>query len=81
MTMLAVAEETGRSAPKAAAMGSSTKKTCLAPARMVASKTMRLSTGAAPQGTHTTTRGLGCQGALRGAALAMNAESMAQATS
>ena len=46
----------------AAAMGSSMRNAWRAPAVMVASKTARFSTEVTPLGTHTTTRGLGCQG-------------------
>ena len=52
----------GSPAPIAAAIGSSMRYACRAPADMVASKTARFSTSVTPDGTHTTTRGLGCQG-------------------
>ena len=48
---------------------------------MVASNTARFSTEVAPQGMHTTMRGLGCHGYLRSAALLMKAEIMASVTS
>ena len=61
-TMEPVGLSTGRPAPMAAAMGSSMRNAWRAPAVMVASKTARFSTEVTPLGTHTTTRGLGCQG-------------------
>ncbi len=52
----------GSPAPIAAAMGSSMRKACRAPACMVASNTARFSTSVTPDGTQTTTRGFGCHG-------------------
>ena len=52
----------GRPAPIAAAIGSSMRYAWRAPADIVASKTARFSTSVTPEGTQTTTRGLGCHG-------------------
>ena len=49
----------GRPAPSAAAIGSSIKKACRAPAAMTASYTARFSTSVTPVGMPTTTRGRG----------------------
>ena len=80
-TMEPVGSVTGRSAPIAAAIGSSMRYAWRAPAWMAASKTARFSTDVAPQGMQMTMRGLACHGYLRTAALLMNAESMASVTS
>ena len=61
-TMEPVGSSIGRSAPMAAAMGSSMRYAWRAPAEIVASKTARFSTEVTPEGTHTTTRGRGLQG-------------------
>src|ERR671935_658391 len=55
--MFPVGSPTGRPAPIAAAIGSSIRYACLAPALSVASSTARFSTPVTPDGTHTTTRG------------------------
>ena len=61
-TIEPVGSSIGRLAPMAAAMGSSMRNACRAPAEIVASKTARFSTEVTPEGTHTTTRGRGLQG-------------------
>ncbi|MQM36208.1 hypothetical protein KBTX_00189 [wastewater metagenome] len=53
------ASSTGMFAPIAAAIGSSTRKTSRAPAPAADSLIARRSTWVEPQGTHTSTRGLG----------------------
>ena len=58
-TMVPRASETGMPAPMAAAMGSSIRCTVRAPAPMADSLIARRSTWVEPQGTHTSTRGLG----------------------
>src|SRR6266511_78014 len=55
--MFPVGSATGRPAPIAAAIGSSIRYACRAPADSVASSTARFSTPVTPDGTHTTTRG------------------------
>ncbi len=62
MTMEPVGSSTGKSAPMAAAMGSSIRYAWRAPAWIVASKTARFSTDVTPEGTQTTTRGRGVHG-------------------
>ena len=56
-TMLPVGSHTGRSAPIAAANGSSIVYASRAPACLVASSTARFSTAVIPEGTHTMTWG------------------------
>src|SRR3954468_18779661 len=56
-TMLPVGSPTGRPAPIAAAIGSSIRYACRAPADRQASSTARFSTPVTPDGTQTTTRG------------------------
>ena len=80
-TIEPVGSVTGRSAPMAAAMGSSMRYAWRAPAWTAASNTARFSTEVAPHGMQMTMRGLACHGYLRGAALLMNAEIMASVTS
>ena len=58
-TMVPTASCTGRPAPMAAAMGSSTSRTSLAPADNALSRIARRSTSVDLQGTQTRTRGLG----------------------
>jgi hypothetical protein len=55
--MLPVGSATGRPAPIAAAIGSSIRYACRAPADRQASSTARFSTPVTPDGTQTTTRG------------------------
>ena len=57
MTMLPVGVSTGRPTPIAAAIGSATMSTCLAPAVSAESRTARRSTSVMPEGTHTMTFG------------------------
>ena len=57
MTMLPVGVSTGNPTPIAAAMGSATMKTSLAPAPRAESRTARRSTSVMPEGTQTMTRG------------------------
>ena len=66
-----VGSSIGRSAPMAAAIGSSIRYAWRAPAEIVASKTARFSTDVTPDGTQTTTRGRGDQGYLRSRAFSM----------
>ena len=80
-TMEPVGSVTGRSAPMAAAMGSSIRYAWRAPACTAASNTARFSTEVAPHGMQMTMRGLACHGYLRGAALLMNALIIASVTS
>ena len=54
-----VGSSTGSSAPMAAAMGSSMRNACEAPACSAASKTARFSTDVTPLGMPMTTRGRG----------------------
>ena len=63
-TIEPVGSSIGRSAPMAAAMGSSIRYACRAPAEIVASNTARFSTDVTPEGTQMTTLGLGDQGYL-----------------
>ncbi len=56
-TMQPVGSATGRPAPIAAAIGSSTMATCLAPALKATSRTARRSTAVTPLGMQMTTRG------------------------
>ncbi len=72
---------TGRPAPKAAAMGSSMRKASRAPAAIVASYTARFSTSVTPEGTPTTTRGLGIGTMLCSWALPMKYSNMASVIS
>ena len=58
MTMLPVGVSTGRPTPIAAAIGSATMSTCLAPAVSAESRTARRSTSVMPDGTQTMTLGL-----------------------
>ena len=58
-TIEPVASETGRPAPIAAAMGSSIRKTCAAPAPRADSRIARRSTWVEPQGTQMMIRGFG----------------------
>ena len=62
-------------------MGSSIRNAWRAPACMVASNTARFSTSVTPEGTHTTTRGLGCQGKRFTRVLLMKYRSIASVTS
>ena len=55
--MFPVGSAIGRPAPIAAAIGSSIRYACRAPAESVASSTARRSTPVTPEGTQTTTRG------------------------
>src|SRR5574338_1046270 len=57
MTMLPVGVSTGSPTPMAAAIGSATMKTCLAPAVSAESRTARRSTSVMPDGTQTITLG------------------------
>ena len=59
ITMVPTASCTGNPAPMAAAMGSSIRRTSLAPALMTDSRIARRSTSVAWHGTHTRTLGLG----------------------
>ena len=59
ITIVPTASCTGNPAPMAAAMGSSIKRTSLAPALMTDSRIARRSTSVAWHGTHTRTLGLG----------------------
>ena len=55
MTMFPVGVSTGRPTPIAAAIGSATMNTCLAPAVSAESRTARRSTSVIPEGTQTIT--------------------------
>ena len=57
MTMFPVGVSTGSPTPMAAAIGSATMRTCLAPAVSAESRTARRSTSVMPEGTHTMTLG------------------------
>ena len=57
ITMLPVGVSTGKPTPIAAAIGSATMNTSLAPAPNAESRTARFSTSVMPDGTQTMTRG------------------------
>ncbi|KAF5042033.1 hypothetical protein DSECCO2_516880 [anaerobic digester metagenome] len=78
-TMLDVGSVMGRSAPMAAAMGSSMRKTSRAPALWADSRTARFSTWVMPVGTQMTMRGRTSRRLL--CTLEMKCRSMASVTS